>query len=167
MLKKIISWFLGGIGVCIVCVISYGLFGPVYSPKNCEAYEREPKVDGIKFSGADEATRIAIVPPDELNLNPIIITDPEKIELAKQTIQKYPNGWVEFHYTKWNLLEITAATPIEFYDNNNRLLDSFKVRQDILVYRTKGQIYWRCIEVKELHTLIEALNIPDQILTYP
>lgn len=165
MTKKTVG-ILVGILICIICIAGYRLF-EVDIPENCEAYKQEPKVNNIEFNKFDKAKKIIIVPQAELDLVPIIITEPEKINLAQETIRRYPDGWVEFHYTKWNLLEVTAAPPVEFYDADDHLLDYYRIRRDILVYRTNDKTYWRCIGVEELQPLIDALGIPREVLSYP
>lgn len=167
-------FFIGFIA-CLISIISLCLAGTIWekmvnqvlSSSNYEIYQQAPKVDSLKFANFDEATEVIIIPPVDLNLTPIVIKNTQEVKLVAAFIQRYPDGWVAFHYTKSNLLEITAAPSIDFYNNEGNLLGYYKIRSDIIVYKDDNQIYWRYVGVEQLKPIIEMLSIPDELLFYP
>ena len=153
--------------VLIIIVCYYFLLRPlvffyiIYKLPIEQQYWLLRSVNNIKFDGVDEATKIVV--SDFLELHPFkaIIEDPDKVEFAKQFIQRYPNGWV--NERKFN--GPTYVIRVEFYDDNDRPLNEYGIGDDkALVYSTSLFGNWRLVEKEELRLLVDILGIPEELL---
>jgi hypothetical protein len=128
-----------------------------------QRYRLLSKTKGAKFDRFDEAAKVVV--SDLLELDPFkaVINDPEKVDLARQFIQRYPDGWVTGD-TKF-----TRPSPImvvDFYDRNDHFLNRYGIGRDRTLIYPLSAAYgnWKLIGKEKMKPLIEALGIPEILL---
>lgn len=148
------------ITVGIVCLLALFLFGPVIISSDAyESYQRQPKIDGLKFDEFRQATVVKIASyPDNTEIKRTVEKS-DKVDFAKRFIQKYPDGWVGY-------VKDLSANPMPipdillyFYDSKQHSLGSY----GISAYHglIKGS-YWRYVTRDELRPLLETFDIQRQ-----
>ena len=124
-------------------------------------------IDGLKFEELDEATKIVIAfayyPSASSGSQPrskIEIDDPEKIEVARNFIKKYPDGWI----TPFGTPPPGVLFNIEFWAEDRYLsvygvgsVDSGEKERGFLEYRQTIKF----IEPQERTVLLERLQISE------
>lgn len=120
---------------------------------SCLSACQTARANDLKFDKLDGATKIVIdfvlTESDE-----ITIEDEKKMEFVKKFIRRYPDGWEKpsFSPTPAPLFWVT------FYDSSDRILDSFGIGTDFLVYGP----YWRPLAIQDRIGFMEALGIPAE-----
>jgi hypothetical protein len=155
------------VGLLIACyhfiIRPFIYFKIIYQLPIEQRYRLLDKVNDVRFQGFDAATKIIV--SDHLELDPfeVVIDDPEKVELARQFVQRYPDGWVGGD-TKF-----TRPSPVirvDFYDDDNHFLNGYGIGRDRALIYPLSAAYgnWKLVGKEELRPLIEALDIPEILL---
>lgn len=130
----------------IVLIVGYAFLGSVPAPDIYTIYQQQPKVDGLNLPDFESVTRIVISLPNTTTT--VIIENETDINFIKEFISKYPNGWVKYNNDKLILLQVQYPNRVRLY-NDSKIVKSFSINTEMIVYERNGQTYWKYLEDKE------------------
>ncbi len=113
-------------------------------------------LNNLQFDEFDIATRIEIHQYKE-SVSPTILIedDADKIQLAREFIRNYPDGWKRPPFTTM------VGVPIEIvFFNSDEYLGQYGIGDDFLTYNQKYVI--RLNSDAEINILLEKLGIPEK-----
>lgn len=154
------------LSLVLLCKLGYETRKNLQVPESMKDFYTSQEKVSVNFISLDYSDRIVVKYHSELELSNTESRNLDEIHKVIQIVETYSNNWVEFHYEKNILLEITGAPLLQFY-SDDQLIGVYQIRRNMLIYRQDGASYWRYVNPNDLQEIIEVLDIPDKALDYP